>query len=299
MNREAKTAPTAGKAVLMAGNQRKPVNSIKNATKHWNIASVIMKKLPTQIHRFKVNLPALISNRAQNRILVGNILGAAALTAALISATPASAASVIYWTQWNSSTVGYPSGGTAAGTISGLGLNVSYSGEVDAPRGDGVFPSWLPATTYSGGAVGNPPLASEGNILLTGGNSVVDTVTFSSPVVDPVMAIWSLGNAGGSASFTFQTAQPITIESGGPSAEFGGTSISQIGNTIFGLESNGTIEFHGTFTQLSWTSTVELTQGYAFTIGAPIAVPEPTTLAMILVGFGLIGLSLGKSRVCF
>ena len=266
-----------------------------------------MKTLFTQIHAFTVKMlacgcdrapnthrPTFCRERSKSTIVVRYLLGAAALVAALISATPASAVP-IYWTQWTSSTVGYPAGGAATGTIGALGIDVGYSGEVDAPRGDGAYPSWLPATTYSGGMVDNPPLTSDGYIILTGGNAVVDTVVFSNPVVDPVMAIWSLGNVVGDASFVFQTSQPITIESGGPSAEYGGTSISQSGNTIYGQESNGTIEFHGTFTQISWTNTVELTQGYAFEIGAPVTVPEPTTLAMMLVGFGLLGLSLGKS----
>jgi len=232
-------------------------------------------------------LAAACREVSKNMIVVRNILGAAALTAALISATPASA-SVIYWTQWTSSTIGDPAGGTAAGTISALGTDVDYSGEVDSPRSDGAYPSWQPATTYSGGMVSNPPLTSGGYIILTGGDAVVDTITFSNPVVDPVMAIWSLGNASTTASFVFQTTQPITIESGGPSAEYGGTSITQIGNTIYGEESNGTIEFHGTFTQISWTSTAELYKGYDFTVGVP-AVPEPASFSLLaLTGVGLL-----------
>jgi hypothetical protein len=199
----------------------------------------------------------------------------------LLAASGLSHAATIYWTDWTSTTVGTPSGGSAAGTLVGLGVNVSYSGEVFGPRGDGVTPSWNPGSTYTGGFVGNAPLASYGSIPL-GNGGVTDTITFSQPVVNPVMAIWSLGGLNNlNASFTFQTAAPITIESGGPSAEFGGSPIFGSGNTISGFEGNGTIEFHGTFSQISWTSTFEPT--YNFTIGAA-SVPEPKLPSLMLLG---------------
>ncbi|HLX69490.1 MAG TPA: hypothetical protein VKV04_07675 [Verrucomicrobiae bacterium] len=210
-----------------------------------------------------------------------------ALSVCLLAGSPISHAATIYWTDWTSTTVGTPSGGSALGNMSGLGVNVSYTGEVYGPRGDGVTPSWNPISTYSGGFVGNAPLASFGSIPLSGGQGVVDTLTFSQAVVDPVMAIWSLGGLDGtSASFIFQTTAPITLESGGPSAEFGGSSISVSGNTVSGNEGNGTVEFHGTFSQISWTSTFEPT--YNFTIGAA-AVPEPTLPCLMFLGLLVCG----------
>jgi hypothetical protein len=233
-----------------------------------------------------------------NIIVFRNILGAAALTAALISATPASAAE-IYWTQWNSETLSSaPStAGSALGTISSLGINVNYSGEVIVGWEN---TSWLPTTTFSGGTISNPPTITShqppppfGYIGLEGGANFtgLDTISFSAPVVDPVMAIWSLGNPTTEASFVFPTTEPVTIESGGPSQEWGGQSITQSGNTISGQESDGTIQFNGTFTQISWTCPQE-EYYYVFTVGAPV--PEPTALAMMLVGFGLVGLRLAK-----
>jgi hypothetical protein len=176
-----------------------------------------------------------------------------------------------YWTQWNSATIGTP--GTAAGTISELGVNVSYSGEIQSLS---VVPppSWQPMTTFSGGTIRNPPPVKFGSIKLSGGNAVVNTITFSKPVVDPIMAIWSLGCPVPvtTASFVFQfllpTTQPITIESGGPSAEnSNGTSITQIGNIISGVEGSGTIKFHGTFQWIKWTCPTN-ENNYAFTVGA-------------------------------
>ena len=213
-----------------------------------------------------------------------------ALAACLLAGSATSRANQIFWSDWTTKNVGTPSGGSAAGTLVGLGVTVSYTGEVDAPRGDGAFPSWDPTSTYSGGFVGNAPNASYGSIGLTGGQRIVDTITFSQPVVDPVMAIWSLGNGGNTASFNFLTSAPITIVCGGPSAEYGGGSLFGSGSTISGNEDNGTIEFVGTFSQISFTSTVEATAGYAFTIGAAsVSVPD-SALPLPLTCLTLLGL---------
>lgn len=206
-------------------------------------------------------------------------------------------AAQIYWAQWTDKVIGDPSGGSALGTLTGLGVTASYTGEVDGPRSDGALPSWSPTSTYSGGFVGNAPLASYGSICLTGGSGVMDTITFSKAVVNPVMAIWSLGNAGTTTSFNFQTTQPITIEAGGPSAEYGGGSIFGSGSTISGTEGNGTIEFHGTFSQISFTTTLEATEGYNFTIGAASVVPEPAVPCLMLLGLVIWGLFRSRQAI--
>ena len=99
----------------------------------------------------------------------------------------------------------------------------------------------------------------------------MDTITFSKPVVNPVMAIWSLGAPGTTASFNFTASEPFTIESGGPSAEFGGSAIFVCsGNSlaVCGTEGNGTIQFQGTFSTISWTNPA-FENYYGFALGAP------------------------------
>src|SRR5579864_297034 len=197
-----------------------------------------------------------------------------------IAAQSASATS-ISWTTWSSN---------SAGTIGGLGITITYSGEMDGLSAG--YPSWMPTGTFSGGTVGNPPPSSGGMIRLTGGTTTVDMVTFSKPVVNPVMAIWRLGQVGLTASFNFTGSEPFTIESGGPSAEFGGSSIFVCsGNSlaVCGTEGNGTIQFQGTFSTISWTNPV-FENYYGFTIGAPSStsvVPEPASV--LLVASGLAG----------
>jgi len=106
------------------------------------------------------------------------------------------------------------------------------------------------------------------------------------------MAIWSLGAGGAPASFVFTALEPFAIQSGGPSVEFGGSSITAVANTVNGSEGNGTIRFIGTFTQISWTNP-QFEFYYAFTVGvegtAPSPVPEPRTY--ITLATGLLAIS--------
>src|SRR6202140_4201803 len=151
-----------------------------------------------------------------------------------VAAKPASATSVD-WTTWSSN---------SAGTIGGLGITITYSGQMDGLSAG--YPSWMPTSTFSGGTVGNPPPSSGGMIRLMGGTTTMNMVTFSTPVVNPVMAIWSLGQTSITASFNFTASEPFTIESGGPSAEYGGSTIFACSGdslAVCGAAGNGTIQF--------------------------------------------------------
>jgi hypothetical protein len=210
-------------------------------------------------------------------------------------------ATPISWTDWTAFTAGDLTG-TAAGVASTV--NVSYAGQVGSNsvvNNVGGNTSWLPASTFSGGTVSNGPAPNRDNITLTGGTATgVNTITFSSPVVNPVLAIWSLGAGGAPASFIFLPTEPFTIESGGPSVEFGGSSITATGNVVNGIEGNGTIQFNGTFTQISWTNP-QFEFYYAFTVGVPgtttSPVPEPRTY--ILLGTGLLAIAvLVRRKAC-
>lgn len=222
----------------------------------------------------------------------------AVLAGSLLLLAQQASAALISWTDWTAATPG--AAGTASGTItlpdtSTIGL--TYNGEVAAGNRtviDNSYPSWTPASTFSDGTVvsNNPPRGDL--IALRGGTQNVNTVTFASPITDPVMAIWSLGSGGAPASFVFQNATPTFI-AGGSSAEFSGSPITVSGNTVSGSEANGVVQFHGTFNSLSWMNPQQ-EDYYGFTLGvagrAPI--PEPSTYAIMAAGLGLLVVGLRR-----
>jgi len=233
------------------------------------------------------------NNVIRKRIILSCALMGAFMSAVLLSTAPVSADTT--WTNWTSATAGAP--GSAAGSVNGVA--VSYSGELDSAVINGTDPRWAPNSSFIGGTVTASPSTVGDNIFLNGNFTGTNTITFASPVVNPVFAIWSLGAPSVAASFNFN-ATP-TFEAGGPNSQFGGGPITVSGNTVSGREGNGVVQFTGTFSSLSWTNTFE--NFYGFTVGAngvagpipgPGAVPEPSTIA--LFGIGLIGLGLARRR---
>ena len=204
----------------------------------------------------------------------------AAIAFAVIASSGAQA-STINWTTW-----GAPAVNTVSGTSGSVG--VTYTGEIQALDTSIIYQT--PAGTFNGGTVGNAPPDFITTVKLFGGGDIpeVDTVTFSTPVVNPVFAIWSLGQGGINAAFDFIGNPTFSIQSGGPSAQYGGVSIVQTGNDITGVEGNGTIQFVGTFNSISWTNPV-FENWYGFQVGTVAAVPEPATWAMMILGFFGIG----------
>lgn len=199
-----------------------------------------------------------------------------------VVAVPAwSESSNIAWIDWISATDGAL--GSASGQIAAdSNVSVSYTGEVTADTTlDGSYPSWGPFQTFSGGTVGNSPTIHD-IIGLSGGSSATNTITFSTPVINPVIAIWSLGASGTKASFVFSTTN-LAIQSGGPNNEYDGTSLThKSGNVIWGEEGSGTIQFFGTYTKISWTN--PQSEGwYGFTVGIPrlAAYTVPQSVALV------------------
>ena len=144
--------------------------------------------------------------------------------------------------------------------------------------------------------VNNAPQPSNNILKIFGGDpNATQTLTFSQAVVNPVFAIWSLGQGGIDASFNFN--QTPVFVAGGPNAEYGGVAISVSGNSVHGQEANGTVQFLGTFTSISWTNPIfENWYGFDVEIQSVSAVPEPSTWAMMILGFAGVGFMAYRRR---
>ncbi|HEV2500495.1 MAG TPA: PEP-CTERM sorting domain-containing protein [Terriglobia bacterium] len=201
---------------------------------------------------------------------------------------PASA-DTVYWTVWGANSGSSP--GTVPGTITFPGstvINVTYSGEIafSQKSGTGATNWFLPVSTYTSSTVSNA--STDGGIVaISGPDTKANTFTFSSPVTNPIFSEVSLGQAGVPMDYIFSA--PFVLLSGGANAYWGGSSITQPApNDMHGAEGDGTIEFLGTFTSLSFTvKGGEYWNG--FTVGALAAgtnspVPEPGTYSMAVMG---------------
>jgi hypothetical protein len=229
-------------------------------------------------------------------------------SAAVAGISGSASAAQVYWTNWTADTVGQTTG-TATGTIASPqgAIGVSYKGEVTSQtvvNGTGAtgYPSWGPSSTYADGTIVADAPNFHDLIAQNGGAGTgVNTITFSVPILDPVMSIWSLGNGGDDANYTFSGSEPFSIVAGGPSNEYGGSGLVPNGgaDSVTGLEGNGTLQFIGTYSSITFTNS-NFEDYYGFTLGVdgiappPTGVPEPGSLA--LVGAGLVAASLLRKR---
>ena len=193
---------------------------------------------------------------------------------------PSAWADLIIWTDWTSA-----DSTSAAGTAGAVG--VTFSGVINpfAQTAGGTFFWGVNSAIYtSAPEVDNPPPDSDIIRLTGGGGAGIQTLTFSIPVVDPVMAILSLGRTATVVTYDFDASFDILNSGAG---FFGGGVLNElVGDILQGREGHGLIQFSGTFSTISWTiPSSEFWHG--FQIGFA-AVPEPMSIWLMMIG--LIGL---------
>ncbi|QBE67219.1 PEP-CTERM sorting domain-containing protein [Pseudoduganella lutea] len=127
-----------------------------------------------------------------------------------------------------------------------------------------------------------------------GGTEVVHHLHFSEAVVNPYLAIVSLGRDGSAATFNFANVSDITLVSEGD-GYYGDGELSIAGGTVTGIEGHGVVRLNGSYTDLYFTTPVS-EYWYGASFGAAVtAVPEPGTWGMLLAGGAMLGL-MGRRR---
>jgi hypothetical protein len=206
-------------------------------------------------------------------------------------------AGLIDWTDWTSNSTGPD---TVLGTVNGIGI--TYTGDYDFVQLGTGTNYWTedgtPAPYTSHPKIDNTPTPSE----LIGLNlSAAHKITFDTPVMNPVMAIVSLGRPGssGGVDYDFDKAFDVLSEGVGywtvrtVSTGIGTYSVS--GNVLTGNEFHGVLQFTSStpISEISWNSSPG-EYWHGITIGVPV--PEPSSLLAVLTALSLGGLFLRRRR---
>jgi hypothetical protein len=141
-----------------------------------------------------------------------------------------------------------------------------------------------PSGTYAG-------LEPSDVIQLYGASSF--TIDFGQQVVNPYMALVSVGQPRYTVTYEFQN--PFDVISYGSNFwGYGGYSVN--GTQFNGNEFNGILQFTGTFSSISFVVTNnEFWHGFNFGTSAAEPVPEP--ISLFLMTAGLLGLGIARKRV--
>jgi hypothetical protein len=185
-----------------------------------------------------------------------------------------------HWAHWTSVTLG--TSGSVAGVLlppSGA-ITVTYSGEVyvaplpglpgtQTTSGTNYF---TPASTYTCATVGNPPNLP-GIVMQQGGTTLVDSLVFSRPVTNPVLAIMSLGDYQTNAQSRLDFGaygESFTILRQGMGSMAGPGTLSDVDGGLQGDDGDGLVQLNGTFTTLRWADPIGEAPGqHGITVGIP------------------------------
>ena len=187
---------------------------------------------------------------------------------AIASAVDASSATTsgidgnIYWTDWTGGSQNNGGNSEYRGTAGTVG--VTYTGEALGLNWGGK--SWS-SGNYTGAGVNNGPSGSADEYVSFYSGNQRGRITFSQPVINPVIAVMSLGSSSDGGMLWFGN-EDFTIVTGGTNGGWGGGSLNEgQGGSVYNTnEGNGVIRFNGVFTSIDFV--IADTEWYGnFTVG--------------------------------
>jgi hypothetical protein len=224
-----------------------------------------------------------------------------ALAAAWLASLAPAAGGAQSWTDWTARTLSSGlTNGSAAGTltIGGRTIGVAFAGDVTGNTQLGCGTNYWASNSaiYTRPDLGLPNAPRPCDIVsLVGGSGrpVVQTLTFTTPLIDPVFAVLSLGQAGAARTYRFDQ-DFDRLRSG--RGHFGGSTSGSLFDdgpaggawVLRGIEGHGLIRFRGAVSSISWTVPNGETW-HGFTVGAVSTVPEPATAGLLAVGLVALG----------
>lgn len=208
------------------------------------------------------------------------------LAGALLVVSSMANASLVSWVDWNNATNG-------SLTVNGSTSSVSITG--DAPNNLITDNNHYDNSTTNYGDPSGTFAGLEPTDIIQLVDSGTFTINFGQTVIDPYMALISVGQPNYSVSYTFS--DDFSVISSGPEhwvpSSYGYSQPSS--NVLVGEEYSGIIQFSGAFDSITFTTDkYEYWHGFNFGV-KNAAVPEPSILA--LFGFGLVGLGLHRRRL--
>ncbi|MBL8587244.1 MAG: PEP-CTERM sorting domain-containing protein [Methylobacteriaceae bacterium] len=210
-------------------------------------------------------------------------LAAAAFAAGALVAGSAQAATV-QWTDWHTAGANTVRGSIGAITVRFTSPNAPIAFAITGGGTD----YWVD-NGYTQGLV-NRPTGTDIIALDQGGTR---TILFSQAVNDVYLAFTSWN--GNTAVFS----QPFSVVAQGCGYwGCGSFAVNGSSDGFFGLgEVHGVLKFAGPVTSLSFGDSSENWHGLTVGIGVASGVPEPSTWAMMLIGFAGLGLAARRRRM--
>lgn len=198
------------------------------------------------------------------------------LAALSISCAAFTDAGAVSWVDWKSPAFGTLTVGSSTVNVTLTGSPWGFS-DGDIYYNNGSTGGTSPSGTYGG--------LTPSDLIHVYTPSLFNLV-FDSPVVDPYIALVSVGSLATAVTYNFNS--PFTVISSGPNLwGYGGYSV--IGNNFTGTEYNGVLKFSGTFSSLTFSvSPAEYWHGFNFGVADAAPVPEPSTLLLLGGGLGAL-----------